>query len=163
VRIAEEAGDVDGLDALRAELAEAQARASVPVPRPSEPTSRRRVVLVVEDDVETQEVLWGCLTEEGYEVHAAHSGKHALRLLGTIERPVAILVDLMMPVMDGWDFVAVLRDHATYADIPVTVVSAFADKAPEGVDYLSKPVALTDLLRVLAAAEERASSATLAP
>jgi serine/threonine-protein kinase len=162
VRVAEEAGAVDGLDALRAELAEAWARVSVPAPAPTDATSKRRVVLVVEDDVETQEVLWECLTDQGYEVHAASSGKHALRLLGTMERPVAILVDLMMPVMDGWDFVAVLRDHAAYADIPVTVVSAFADKAPAGVDRLTKPVTLRDLLRVLAAAEARASSPAVA-
>jgi serine/threonine-protein kinase len=156
-RAAEEAGDADALVALRDELAEARARASVPAPSTSQP-GPRRVVLVVEDDVETQEVLWDCLTEQGYTVHAAHSGTQALRLLGSIDRPIAILVDLMMPVMDGWNFLAALRDHATYADIPVTVVSAFADKAPEGVARLTKPVDLASLLHVLASAEARGTA-----
>ncbi|HVY49148.1 MAG TPA: response regulator, partial [Minicystis sp.] len=157
IALASEAGDVEGARSLRAELASARASDARAEGR------GRRVVLVVEDDAETQESLSSCLSEHGYVVLAASTGKQALRVLGAIERPIAIFVDLMMPVMNGWELVAALRDHAAYADIPVAVLSAVADKAPEGIERLQKPVSLAELLGVLARAETRVVGAAARP
>lgn len=100
-------------------------------------------VLLVEDDEAIREALSEILQDEGFEVQTAVHGLAALLALETGARPRVILLDLMMPVMDGWQFMARLNAHAEWAGIPVVVVSAAKDGLPDGARCcLPKPVDL---------------------
>jgi two-component system, chemotaxis family, chemotaxis protein CheY len=108
-----------------------------------------RLVLVVDDDPDILQTLGLCLTTEGYRVLMAANGKEALDLLEN-ERPSVILLDLMMPVMDGWQFVAEL-EHRGRRDVPLLILSA--DRSVQGHaeqlranGHLAKPFDLDELL-----------------
>jgi CheY-like chemotaxis protein len=109
-------------------------------------------ILVVEDDEGIRESMRDLLELEGYEVQTAENGEIGLRMIEDLESPCVILLDLMMPVMDGWQFLQALRDGADpeRARIPVIVVSAAADvadvKSRFGCDVMSKPVDVDRLL-----------------
>jgi CheY-like chemotaxis protein len=107
-------------------------------------------VLVVDDDEDIRESLADALRECGYEVAVAINGRDALGKLRDGIRPAIILLDLMMPVMDGWQFRAEQAEDATLADIPVIIISAAGANpgVPEGTcAYLRKPFNLKDLVR----------------
>jgi CheY-like chemotaxis protein len=115
------------------------------VPRPK--------VFLVEDDADTREMIGRFLEMEGYEVETAANGRQALEHLDAGTSACVILLDLMMPVMDGWEFRRRQASHATGAHIPVIVFSAAGSdrmRQIEANDYLSKPVNLDDLLRRIA-------------
>jgi CheY-like chemotaxis protein len=80
-------------------------------------------VLLVEDDVGIRSVLAACLREEGYEVAEATNGREGLAHLQHW-RPDVVVLDLMMPVLDGWGFLAQRRVLPSLAAIPVVVMSA---------------------------------------
>jgi CheY-like chemotaxis protein len=80
-------------------------------------------VLIVEDDPETREILRRMLTKAGWEVLEAVNGREALERLAT-QQPELILLDLMMPEMDGFAFIAALRQHESWRSLPVVVVTA---------------------------------------
>ncbi|MEN3338667.1 MAG: hypothetical protein V7647_2343 [Acidobacteriota bacterium] len=106
-------------------------------------------VLIVEDDADTREMLGHFLQAVGYRVETAPNGKVALERLATGIRPGVILLDLMMPVMDGWQFRREQVLDSTLASIPVIVVSAAGRERSTQIDaneYLSKPVNLDELL-----------------
>jgi CheY-like chemotaxis protein len=108
-------------------------------------------VLIVEDDDDAREALSELLQGEGYGVAEAENGQAALRWLANHPAPCVILLDLMMPVLSGEQFLALRARDARLAAIPVIVLSAVHDSevARLGVrDCLSKPV---DPRRVLAA------------
>jgi CheY-like chemotaxis protein len=111
--------------------------------------SAERLVLVVDDDPDILQTLALCLSTEGYRVVMASNGQEALEAL-TREAPACILLDLMMPVMDGWQFCAEL-DARGGRKAPLLILSA--DRAVQGhatrlgADaYLAKPFDLDDLL-----------------
>ena len=106
-------------------------------------------VFVVEDDVDTRDMLGRFLELEGFQVEVAANGRQALDRLTSGVHPCVILLDLMMPVMDGWQFRRQQVLDAQLADIPVIVVSAAGKERIAGIDadgYLSKPVDLEQLL-----------------
>ena len=106
-------------------------------------------VFIIEDDLDTREMLGRFLQLEGYQVESAENGKLALERLGSGVRACVILLDLMMPVMDGWQFRQEQVRNAALADIPVIVVSAAGRERIQKIDanaYLSKPVDLEELL-----------------
>lgn len=118
-------------------------------------TREPSMVLIVDDDADIRDAMMLVLGGSGYHVVTAANGADALRVLAeSHRRPCVILLDLMMPVMDGQQFrEAQLRDPAL-ASIPVVVVSGDANvkkRAAElGVDgYLMKPIALERLLSEL--------------
>jgi CheY-like chemotaxis protein len=81
-------------------------------------------ILVVEDDRDLREILSDALALEGFATVCVEHGQAALRHLDTGARPCLILLDLMMPVMDGWTFrQEILKDRAL-AGIPVVVMTA---------------------------------------
>jgi CheY-like chemotaxis protein len=80
-------------------------------------------VLVVEDDDDIRSTLAELLSMEGYAVATAANGKQALRM-ASHAAPDAIVLDLMMPVMDGWGFLASYRSLPRYRDVPIVVMSA---------------------------------------
>jgi CheY-like chemotaxis protein len=81
-------------------------------------------ILLVEDDKDLRESLGEALRFEGYEVVCVEHGEAALRYLGTGARPCVILLDLMMPVMDGWTFREQMLKDPALAPIPVVVMTA---------------------------------------
>ena len=107
-------------------------------------------VLVVDDDPGIQAFLAEALADEGYAVQTAGDGRRALDVLGAW-RPDLILLDLMMPEMDGWTFRAEQRRRADVAAIPVIVLSATRDleartEALAPARVFSKPFDLNALL-----------------
>ena len=104
-------------------------------------------LLVVDDDADIRETLQLVLEEEGYRVATAADGQQAIDLLSGSEAPCLIVLDLMMPVMDGWELFARMREIPRLACIPVCIVSAMADMAPtDSTCVLTKPVNLEALL-----------------
>jgi CheY-like chemotaxis protein len=113
-----------------------------------------KTILVVEDDAATREALAMILGGEGYTVVGAANGQEALgRLRGDVH-PDLILLDLMMPVMDGWQFRREQVRDPALAAIPIVVLSADGNvhqKATSlrAADYLQKPVDPEHLLEVI--------------
>jgi CheY-like chemotaxis protein len=106
-------------------------------------------VLVVDDDDAIRETVRDLLEEEGYDVLVAKNGREALDLLEKAVRcPGLVLLDLMMPVMTGWEVLEELQQREQYAGIPVVIVSAMC--APGAAAFLPKPVKLGRLLEVVA-------------
>jgi len=123
--------------------------------------ARKCTVLVVDDERFIRDVLDELLRDAGYEVANAENGSVALAVLATRLVDV-ILLDLMMPVMDGFAFRARLLENAGLAHIPVIVLSAgFNEGARLGrvspASYLSKPVDLAVVLHAVEAACYRAA------
>src|SRR5262245_22552685 len=97
--------------------------------RPSPERPRPRSILVVEDDADTRESLRAVLEVARYDVRTASNGREALEVLARIEAPGLILLDLMMPVMSGFEFLAARREDAALERIPVVIVSAWRREA----------------------------------
>jgi len=110
-------------------------------------------ILIVEDDESIRDVLQSALEFEGYNVHTANNGQEGLNLLPQIKMPCLILLDLMMPVMDGWTFVETISKvkDTKLMQIPIVVVSAFTsakdDKLKTVRSIIKKPVDLDQLLK----------------
>ena len=82
-------------------------------------------ILVVDDDADVREAVEEILRAEGYETRGAANGKEALEALESgDERPDLILLDLMMPIMDGWDFLFWLDEREDLRSTPVAIISA---------------------------------------
>ena len=109
-------------------------------------------VLVVEDDRDIREGLLDTLTDHGYESVGAANGRDALTALRTgNDLPCMILLDIMMPVMDGATFREEQLRDPDLAEIPVVLISAHRDlpqqaKSLKAVGYLAKPLKLKELL-----------------
>lgn len=105
-------------------------------------------ILVVEDEKAIQEVLKAALEMEGYKVFTADNGKEGIELLPNMPTPCLILLDLMMPVMNGWEFAEALSKDMTLATIPVVIVTAFGERAKmvPSKGILKKPIDLDALL-----------------
>lgn len=111
------------------------------------------LVLVVDDDPDILDAICEILSAEGYRVERARHGMEALERVGT-ERPSVILLDLMMPVMDGLAFAQALRARRTDARIPIVVISADGNPqkaaAVGAAGYLAKPFDIDALLAQVA-------------
>ena len=107
-------------------------------------------VLVVDDDLDIRESLADLLQEQGHATVTAANGVQALRTLEAGTRPCLILLDLMMPVMDGASFRAEQLKNEKIADIPVVLISAFRQLEETGealgaAGVLKKPIELPAL------------------
>ncbi len=116
---------------------------------------KKSVVLVVEDDEAILEFLATTLEMEGYEVFSATDGQKGLDMI-VQHHPGAVLLDLMMPGLDGFGVLEKMAERNDTAKIPVTVVSAYADagparellaKAKNVQKVFTKPVRSDELLR----------------
>ncbi|WP_408096779.1 response regulator [Peredibacter sp. HCB2-198] len=105
-------------------------------------------ILIVDDDPNIREALKAYLEFEGYEVRVAGNGKEALALLQINDKPCLILLDLMMPVMSGWEFAKIVEKDAMMGQIPIVICSAFVDKAEDikARGHLSKPLDMEELM-----------------
>jgi CheY-like chemotaxis protein len=94
-------------------------------PHPRGPRLARHCpILIVEDDADLREMMAQLLTLEGFRAETVANGREALDYLQKGDYPDLILLDLMMPVMDGWEFRRRQRAHPEYAQVPVVVLSA---------------------------------------
>jgi CheY-like chemotaxis protein len=121
------------------------------------PVGIQKRVLVVDDDASIRELLSTALEEDGYEVVPAVNGQDALAVCERW-RPDVIVLDLMMPVMDGWTFAKRLRERD---EIPIVVLSAATDLARHAktigaAAVVGKPFDLDQLLPKVARAAEAA-------
>ncbi len=116
-------------------------------PLPKMGAMHRRSIVIIEDDQSIRETLKMFLELEGYEALTAENGKEGLELLRRISKPGLILLDLSMPVMDGWEFMERLEKDPERASIPLVLVTAYADRAHGalGREILRKPVDLDAL------------------
>jgi CheY-like chemotaxis protein len=105
-------------------------------------------VLVVDDDQDIREAVVEAISDAGYTVAAAANGREALDAMRA-NRPCVVVLDLMMPVMDGWEVVAQMDLDPTLAGVPVCVVSAHDKDPPRNDAMLRKPVSLARLLAAI--------------
>jgi CheY-like chemotaxis protein len=118
-----------------------------------QPSSTRRI-LVVDDDPDLAEVLDRVLEKSGYAVTWAKNGQEALRCLRDRQPLDVVLLDLMMPVMNGWEFRAEQLKDPSMSGIPVVVFSGHGKLEQNAgsigaVANLRKPISLQELLTVL--------------
>jgi CheY-like chemotaxis protein len=110
-------------------------------------------ILLVDDDQDLRETVTTALTDEGYQVTGVGSAREALAHLRERRPPSLILLDMMMPGMDGWELRLELKKQPATAEIPVVILSAHgnvrdAALALGAADYLRKPVRIESLLEV---------------
>jgi CheY-like chemotaxis protein len=104
-------------------------------------------ILVVEDDADAREALIALLQMKGYRAVPAGNGKEALDYLDRAPIPDLIILDLWMPVMDGWQFRSEQIKDSRLKDIPVIVVTALSDQADvDANEVIIKPVDVDSLL-----------------
>ena len=107
-------------------------------------------VLLVEDHPDVRDMMTLALQFAGHRVVTAANGHEALELLRR-ECPCVILLDLMMPVMDGWQFRAALEKNSAARKVPLVVISALTDAAARipAAAHLSKPVDIDQMLELV--------------
>lgn len=109
-------------------------------------------LLVVDDQPQFLEIMHGELSEAGYRVHLARSGEQALSMLDEL-LPAAILLDIVMPGLSGWDTIKRLRSNPQTAHVPV-IVASILDDTPVGYElgisaWLTKPVSADEFKQVM--------------
>ena len=109
-------------------------------------------VLIVEDDADLREMMAQLLSLEGYRSETAANGLEALRFLERGDPPDVILLDLMMPVMDGWEFRRRQVEDPRLSGVPVVVLSAVDQSRTSelgGASFLKKPLDFDRLLELV--------------
>lgn len=101
-------------------------------------------MLVVDDDLAIREVVSEVLRDEGYDVTCAADGLQAMNAMQRAPRPDLVLLDLMMPVMSGWEVLEQVQENSELSRVPIVIVSAMT--APGGHEHLAKPLDLDRLL-----------------
>ena len=107
-------------------------------------------IMIIDDEHDTRVALRQILEAEGYYVFSATNGRDALEILKWVKPPGLILLDLMMPLMSGWDFIKEKRKTPNLADIPTVIITAGAGVAEatlpaEGL--IRKPIELSELIK----------------
>jgi CheY-like chemotaxis protein len=111
-----------------------------------------KIILVVDDDEDILAAVAGALDDEGYKPVCVTNGAEALEYLRASSPPCMILLDLMMPVMDGWTLRAQLEEKPEWKSICTTVMTAFQTLQQRQVNadhFLPKPLRVEALLQVV--------------
>jgi DNA-binding response OmpR family regulator len=109
-------------------------------------------ILIVEDDADLREMMAQLLTLEGFRASTVANGREALEYLSQGDKPDVILLDLMMPIMDGWEFRRQQEADATLSTVPVIVLSALDQTRAADVNavaFLKKPLDFDRLLELV--------------
>ncbi|HLL00531.1 MAG TPA: response regulator [Myxococcaceae bacterium] len=116
------------------------------------PAEHRGSVLIVEDDEDIRAAMAELLEGEGFEVSVASNGQEGLEVLEQLGHPCLVLLDLMMPVMSGEDFLRNMRENPSFGRIPVIIVTASGRQPLPGAQgILKKPFEIGDLFATVAA------------
>jgi CheY-like chemotaxis protein len=111
-------------------------------------TGNPQTILIVDDDADIREGLRELLEFEGYAVLTAANGREALDVIARSGAPSLVLLDLMMPIMSGWEFVAAVNSDGP--SLPICIISAFTDRTPpQACAALRKPIEIEHLLRIV--------------
>jgi len=125
---------------------------------------KRTIVLVVDDDAEIRQALAELLEDEDYGVLLAANGKEAIDLVVAGMKPDVILLDVMMPVMDGWHFLSARLKHPDLVEVPIIIISAGQEAEREarkvGVfEVVKKPLHVDDLIHRIEECRRRSKAA----
>ena len=115
------------------------------------------LIVIVEDDESIREVLQLAMELEGYEVRTANNGEEAFSLLKELKVPCLILTDLMMPRMNGYEFIELASQTHTIASIPIVIVSGTPNESEVKVmtesgkikGLIKKPISLDYLMSIV--------------
>lgn len=114
-------------------------------------------IMIIDDDPVIRELLYFNLSIRGYEVISCASGQKALEMFPQ-EKPDLILLDVMMPEMDGWEVLKILRDHYDSSDVKILMLTAKSTERDKLIgksilkadEYVTKPFDLESLLKLIA-------------
>jgi CheY-like chemotaxis protein len=114
-------------------------------------------VFLIDDDEDVRDVVKFALEQENYQVvdfENAARGLEFLRGMKPADYPCLVIVDYLMPKMDGWKFIHAMKDHRDLKSIPMVLCSAKGSEEvpgplPEGVSHLNKPMDLEELLNAV--------------
>jgi CheY-like chemotaxis protein len=113
----------------------------------------QKTVLLVEDDPDIRDIVQDVLEAEGYDVVPASHGRQALEFLSGAresERPDLVILDMMMPLVDGRHVLDAIRNNQSLSSVPVVVMSAVAHEKPAGAAaFLRKPFSLDTLFEAV--------------
>jgi CheY-like chemotaxis protein len=109
-----------------------------------------KTVLVVDDEVDIRESLRDALKDEGYDVHLAANGREALEILPRLPRPSAVILDIIMPIMNGADTYRAIRARPDLSDIPILISTSDPSRAPADAVVMKKPIDLDRFLTMVA-------------
>lgn len=112
------------------------------------------MILIVDDEIHSRETLRDVLEDEGYQVAVARNGREALAHLAN-ERPQLVILDLLMPGMNGNALYDEMQRTPSLAKVPVLVTTSDPSRAPRGVPTLGKPLVLDKVLSLVALASGR--------
>ena len=120
-------------------------------------------ILVIDDDDDIRDVLAAILEDQGHDVETAVDGVAGLERLRSGDRPALILLDMMMPRIDGEGFLKALRGNPNTADIPVVILTGHPEARRKAAELgtagcLMKPVELVELLHAIDQTQRRATA-----
>jgi CheY-like chemotaxis protein len=145
------------------------AQAALQQLRRCDPLLAGRKVVVIDDDIRNIFSLTSALEEHGVELHYAESGRSGIEILQRLPDADAVLVDIMMPGMDGYQTIQEIRSMPTFNNLPVIAVTAKAMKGDRqkcieagASDYVAKPVDIDQLVSVLRVWFQRAEQSRTA-
>jgi CheY-like chemotaxis protein len=107
------------------------------------------MILIVDDESDIRDSLQEFFEDEGYAVATAENGQKALDLLGAPQLPCVVILDLLMPVLDGNEVYEKMQADPRLAAVPVIISTSDPRRAPSGVLTMKKPVSLMRLLGVV--------------
>lgn len=122
----------------------------------ADPTTAAHKVLVVDDEEDVREGLRELLEEEGFAVEVAGDGRQALNVLARL-RPCVIILDILMPGMNGDEVYEAMQTDPALAGIPVIVSTSDSTRAPSGVLLMKKPINVQRLLQAVTSLCPRAA------
>jgi CheY-like chemotaxis protein len=106
-------------------------------------------ILIVDDEADIRETLADFLTDAGFTVRTVADGAAALRVLAEPALPSVVILDLIMPVLDGNEVYAAMQRDDRLREVPVIVTTSDPARAPAGTTPMRKPVSLPSLLAVV--------------
>ena len=114
-------------------------------------SSRCKSILIVEDEPSIRENIKTLLELEGYPVYTANDGEEGLRILRQMPRPCLVLLDLLMPIMNGMEFMEAKSQEDAIAAIPVCIVSGVDEKPNPSHEsaFIKKPITSEAMQAVL--------------
>lgn len=114
--------------------------------------ANRALALIVEDDDQISYLLQFILEREGFEVHLARDGRHAQRLIAELGPPALVMLDIMLPYVDGFQLLGLMRGKPAWKNVPILMLTAKSQEKDivhaldaGANDYIVKPFKLDEL------------------